>query len=245
MAVLLAYNLASDFAASTVASNITGSIMTNASLSYFARDTLAYASDPILVANPPASTTSAALAITNGSYFFITITPTSGNSISLTTLTFNIARGGASTPRGYDVRSSVDSFAASLGTADVATARTTWTNVSIDLSAAGFQNVTGSITFNIYLYAPSEGNSLDIDDVVINGTDASSGTVQQEGFRWRSDDGSETAATWLATQDTDIIQEKATNVRLRVLLNSTLDRGSESYQLEYRKVGGTTWRVID
>ena len=138
----------------------------------------------------------------------------------------------------------LDTYAVTLGTADVPTARTTFTPVSIDLSAAGFQSVTGSITFRIHVYTPSTGQSLDFDDIVINGTVASSGTVEQEGFRFRADDGSETTATGIAAQDTNIIREKNTNTRLRVVLNSTLDRGSENYRLEVRKVGDSSWNVI-
>ena len=58
-------------------------------------------------------------------------------------------RGGGSTPRGYDVRSSVDNFAATLGTADVPTARPAFTAVSIDLSGSAFQNLA-AITFKIF-----------------------------------------------------------------------------------------------
>lgn len=246
MAILLAYNLTSGFDASTVATGVTGSALTaGAGLSVFSRTTVGYASDPVGIANPPDSTTTSTLAVTNDSYFYLTITPAGGKKISLTTLTFNMARGGASTPRGYQVRSSVDSYAASLGGADISTQRTTWTAVNIDLSGASFQNVTSSITFNVYVYAPLSGNSLDFDDVVVNGTVEDSGTVEQEGFRFRNDNGSQTTATWLAEQDTNITQPKTTNTRLRVLLNGTLDRGSEQYRLEYRAVGGTEWTVIE
>lgn len=242
MAVLLAYNVTSDFAPSTTASNIVGGTLTNNLLTSFSTDVgLGYATEPVMVPIPTSGATNASTAISNDSYFYFSISPTSGNSLSLTTLTFNIARGGATTPRGYDIRSSVDNYATTLGTADVATQRPTWTSVSIDLSGASFQGVTSSITFRIYLYAPTTTNTLDIDDITINGTTTSSGTIEQEGFRFRNDNGSETTATWLAAQDTNIIQPKSTNTRLRFVLNSTLDRGAETYQLEYRKVGDTTW----
>lgn len=245
MAVLLAYNLTSDFAASTVASGVTGATLTNNLLSNFIRSSgLGYGSEPVGIVNPPGSTTSAALAVTNGSYFYFSITPDAGKQISLTTLTFNMARGGASTPRGYQVRSSVDAFAASLGGGDINTARPTFTAVSIDLSGASFQNVSTTITFNIYIYAPTSSNSLDFDDVVVNGTVADLGTVELEGYRWRDDDGSETTASWLAAQDTNITQAKSTNTRLRVVLNATDNPPSQNYQLEVRKVGDTDWTVI-
>lgn len=241
MAVLLAYNLTADLAPSTTGTNIVGGTLTNNLLTSLTSDTLGYASDPVISPIPTSGATNASTALATGSYFYLTISPTSGNSFSLTTLTFNIARGGATTPRGYDVRSSADDYATTLGTADVVTQRPTWTAVSIDLSGASFQGVTSSITFRIYLYAQSTVHTLDMDDIVINGTTASSGTVEQEGFRFRNDNGSETTATWLAAQDVNITQPKSTNTRLRVILNSTLDRGAETYQLEYRKVGDATW----
>lgn len=247
MAVLSQHSFTGSVASvTTVASNIVGSDAVNNVLSTFnaAGTGLGYASEPALIVNPTSGATTASLAVSTDSYFTISITPASGYSISLTTLTFNIARGGASTPRGYDVRSSVDSYAATLGTADVATVRPSWTAASIDLSGAGFQTVTSTITFRVYIYAPSTDNSLDLDDIVINGTVVSSGTVEQEGFRWRTDDGTETTATWLAPQDTNITRLRSQNTRLRFVLNSTLNRGAESYQLEYREVGGTTWRPL-
>ena len=246
MATLLQYALTgSSFAATTVASGVTGGVATSNLLTSFTAGNNGYSSDPVSSAGPASGATSAATAITADAYFYITITPTSGNSISLTTLTMNMARGGAATPRGYDVRSSADDYASTLGTADLTAQRTTFQAISIDLSGASFQGVTSSITFRIYVYAPSTANVIDWDDLTINGTVASSGTVDQEGFRFRADDGTETTATWLATQDTNVIREKSTNTRLRVLLNSTLDRGAESYRLEYRKVGDSEWRVID
>lgn len=245
MAVLLQYNLTSGFAPSTTASGVIGGTVTNNLLSSMTNGTAGYASDPISSAGPASGATDAATAISTGSYFFFSIAPTPGNSLSLTSLTVNMARGGAATPRGYDIRSSVDEFAATLGTANLSTQRTTWTAVTIDLSGASFQNLTSTVTFNVYIYAPSTVNVVDWDDLIVNGTVGTSGTVAQEGFRWRADDGNETTATWLATQDTNIIRAKSQNTRLRVLLDSTGDRGSEQFQLEYRKVGDTTWKKIN
>lgn len=247
MAVLLGFNLTSDFIASTTATGITLGTVTeqSGSLASFLRGTNGFASDPVCSAGPTSGATTAASAITANSYFFTTVTPLSGKKVSLTTLTINMTRGGAATPRGYDIRSSIDDYAVTLQTADLATARTDWTAVSVDLSGAEFQDVTSPITFRIYIYAPSTVNVVDWDDLIINGTVADAGVVEQEGYRFRNDDGSETTATWLAAQDTDIIQPKTTNTRLRVLLNSTLDRASEEYRLEFREVGGTTWIPIE
>jgi hypothetical protein len=68
----------------------------------------------------------------------------------------------------------------------------------------------------------------------------SSATIEQEGFRFRNDDGSESAATWKANQDTNITLAANTAFRLRELLNATGDPASISAQLEvrYKPSGG-------
>ena len=58
--------------------------------------------------------------------------------------------------------------------------------------------------------------------------------IEQEGFRFRNDDGSESAATWKASQDTNITLAADTAARIRMLLNATGDPDSIGAQLEYR-----------
>ncbi len=70
-------------------------------------------------------------------------------------------------------------------------------------------------------------------------------TLEQEGFRFRNDDGSEAAATWRQAQDVNDTIAKDTNIRLRVLVNATGDPASNQYQLEYRKVGTTPYSKLD
>lgn len=69
--------------------------------------------------------------------------------------------------------------------------------------------------------------------------------LEQEGYRWRNDDGSETTATWKAAQDTTVTLPAGTVTRLRVIVNATGDPSSGQYKLEYRKVGDTAWRNMD
>jgi hypothetical protein len=61
-----------------------------------------------------------------------------------------------------------------------------------------------------------------------------SAPTEQEGFRFRNDDGSESAATWKASQDTNINLAADTAARIRMLLNATGDPASIGAQLEYR-----------
>ncbi len=172
MATLLQYLFTSGSAGpQTQAAGITGGNVTNGSLSYF--DTNGddgWASKPVVTANPPASTTTAALSVTKNSYFYLTATPSAGKKISLAALTLNAGRGGSSTPRGIKVRSSIDSYAADLYSAALATATPTWTAINIDLTGAAFQNLTAAITFRFYVWAPTSSNSVDSDAITLTGT---------------------------------------------------------------------------
>lgn len=69
-------------------------------------------------------------------------------------------------------------------------------------------------------------------------------TIEQEGFRFRNDDGSETTATWRQTQDTNDSVAVSTRIRLRTLINTTGDTFSGQYKLQYRKVGDDTWMDV-
>lgn len=69
--------------------------------------------------------------------------------------------------------------------------------------------------------------------------------LDQEGYRWRNDDGSETTATWKAAQDTAASIAPDETTRLRMLVNATNDPASAQYKLQYRKVGDASWRDVD
>lgn len=62
-------------------------------------------------------------------------------------------------------------------------------------------------------------------------------TVEQEGYRFRNDDGSESAASWRQSQDVVDTIGKNVNIRLRTLLNATDDPPTQQYQLEYKETG--------
>ncbi len=114
------------------------------------------------------TSTGAASAVSSGSYISFTITPTAGNLLDLSSLTFNVARGGAATPRGVVVQTSADNFASNLLATDIATQRPTYTLENLDLSGAAFQNLS-SFTVRYFAYTPGTGQSLDTDDITING----------------------------------------------------------------------------
>lgn len=132
--------------------------------------TPSYASQPVLRVDPDGNATSAAAAIANGVYFSFSLQPDSGYWLNLTNLTFNAGRGGASTPRGWALRSSLDGFAATIAGADIPTQRPNWTAYDVDLSAPIFQNVTDPITFRFYVYSTNDGATMEFDDLVLNGS---------------------------------------------------------------------------
>ena len=68
--------------------------------------------------------------------------------------------------------------------------------------------------------------------------------LDQEGFRFRNDDGDEDAATWKEAQDTNLTAAKSVNTRLRVILDATGNPATTQYQLEYRR-SGQLWRKVE
>ena len=115
-----------------------------------------------------------------------------------------------------------------------------WSQRSVDISALGVNDASTAV--RLVITFPSAGtswhNDYGIDEFEVAGDTAS--TLDQEGFRFRNDDGSESAATWKQLQDVDDSVAKATNTRLRVLLDSTGDPGSEQFQLEYKETADGT-----
>lgn len=68
----------------------------------------------------------------------------------------------------------------------------------------------------------------------------------QKQYRWRNDDGNQTAATWKAAENTPIVITAADIVRLRMeLANTGLGAGAITQTLEYSSNNGTTWTVMN
>jgi hypothetical protein len=92
--------------------------------------------------------------------------------------------------------------------------------------------------FGAECYSDDLVSSLHVDD-----WSGGSAIADQEGFRFRNDDGGESVASWLTAQDTNIRRNTNLNTRLRVLVNATGDLPSTPFQLEYRRNGGA-WRKV-
>ncbi len=111
--------------------------------------------------------------VSTNAYLSFTVTPADAANglLNLSSLTLKAESGGASTPRGFNVRSSVDNYATDLmgtGSADIATVRPNLVSFSANLTGAAFQNLP-TITFRVYAYTPSTGQSIDFDDIVLSG----------------------------------------------------------------------------
>ena len=98
--------------------------------------------------------------------------------------------------------------------------------------------------FVIAVTMPEQWNEANVDNFQVKVYYSAALTPEQEGFRFRNDDGNETGATWLAAQDADISRDKNLNTRLRMLLNATADPASTQYQLEYKKSTDETWSAV-
>jgi hypothetical protein len=157
------------FAAEVEASGLTAADLVNYGCDGFQYYAEGFATDPIINANPLTIATTRELSLSNGCYWTLTITPDSGKKLNLEKLTFNVGRGGASTPRGLVVRSSVDGYDVDLYSAEILTYVPNFTAVNIDLTAAKYQGLTSAFTLRFYVWAPNASNSVDCDDITIEG----------------------------------------------------------------------------
>lgn len=77
---------------------------------------------------------------------------------------------------------------------------------------------------------------------VINAT--ATAAAEQEGVRGRNDDGSETTATWIAAQDTDISVAPDDLFRARFVIDFTDDYPSTQFTLEIEEDGTGVWKTV-
>ena len=68
--------------------------------------------------------------------------------------------------------------------------------------------------------------------------------LEQEGFRWYEDNGSESTASAAANQDTNITAAAGATKRLRMLINATGDPATKQYKLQYKLSTDGTWSDI-
>lgn len=127
----------------------------------------------------------------------------------------------------------------------------TWTQLGSTLTAA--VNAPAGVNANINIGHAGAGADLStvyLSNIVLDyitgalippGVPAN---TEQTHFRFRNDNGSETTATWLAAQDTNVTQPLSTATRLRVQVDSVGDVGATQFQLEYKKSSDTLYSVV-
>lgn len=172
MATLLAYSFASNLSPTTTAANVSGTAITSSGVPI----TCVQHSGVLVLGTPAASTSckSAAEAVSVGNYAYFTLTANSGYVLNLSSLDFKVTRPGTPySPRGWVVRSSVDSYGTNIATENVTSTDPTYTSKSLDLSGASYQGLS-SITLRIYEYAQAEDMRLFFDDLTLTGTVAES-----------------------------------------------------------------------
>ncbi|HYG23045.1 MAG TPA: autotransporter-associated beta strand repeat-containing protein [Verrucomicrobiae bacterium] len=134
-----------------------------------------YASAPVLQIGFPTAGADLASAVANQAWFTFELTVGSNvTDLDLTGLTFNGARGGGASPRGYGVYVTTPSTTDEQvqGATDFPTQRPAWSAQNISLAGiASLQNLTAgqTITFKIPFYAPNPGQSAEFDDITVLG----------------------------------------------------------------------------
>ena len=106
----------------------------------------------------PGPATSVAESITEDSYVQFDLT---GTDLDAASVTFDFAGGGASQPRGWDLRSSADGYAASLGTGTATSVSPSMDPVSVDVSSIGAET---NLSFRVYVHGPSSGSIIYVDN---------------------------------------------------------------------------------
>jgi hypothetical protein len=128
-----------------------------------------FATDPVLKIYPNSGATSETAAVNTNSYFEFTIQASAAKKIDVSALSFHVSRGGASTPRGWALRSSGDNFTTTIAGETIPTQLTTWTSVAVPLD---FADQTDQLQFRMFAYAPAASNIIYFDDIAILGSAA-------------------------------------------------------------------------
>ena len=100
-------------------------------------------------------------------YYDFTVTPNSGNTLSLTNLVFDAQRSGTG-PSSLEVRSSLDNYATAIAS-PVSPSNNSFAS-SLTTTLSGFSNIANPLNLRIYGYnATGTGGTLRLDNVQLNG----------------------------------------------------------------------------
>jgi len=130
---------------------------------------------PSRAATPNDTLATEALAFANNDYFEFTVTAQPGYELDLTSLVLDYDASFNTVDRGYSIRSSLNGYADTafdyVELADTGSVNTFLTQTYL-LSDPLYQNITGAVTFRIYVYdaANNVNSTLRFDNVILNGT---------------------------------------------------------------------------
>lgn len=135
----------------------------------FSNLTSAYIADDgfgnVLEAYPAAGATNYASAVSNNSYFTLTLDAVSV--VSMDNLVFEVGKGGSSDPRGYFVRSSVDGFTNDL-ISEVLPAGSASAPVSKSIPLGSEYDGISGVIFRFYIFSPTPVvNSVDWSNISV------------------------------------------------------------------------------
>lgn len=156
------------FNATTVAANASAGPLNDAGSSGDLQAGATFPNTVFLLQN--VTSADAASAVLNNQYFQFSVTPDAGFKFNFTSLTFDAARGGASTPRGWVLRSSLDGFGADIDFDVVPTAQPNLSSYSVAFAGAMFSDVLAETTFRFYGFAPSTNVGMFYDNITLNGS---------------------------------------------------------------------------
>lgn len=132
----------------------------------------------------------------------------------------------------------------SAGTSMTSRDNNLWSTVLANSAATMIADRALTTTGAVAATWTASNNSLHFSQMGIFLEQSSSATINQEGFRFGNDDGSETSHTWLAAQDTNAARALDERFLLGVLVDTTGTVGSRTYRLQYRRVGEVTWQDV-
>lgn len=119
--------------------------------------------------NPAGSAVNLDEAVINDKFFEFSIKPEDEYALDLISLSFDVARGGATAPRGWGLFSSVDGFTGAIATEDASSVDPTFSHVVIGLTDPQFQGLGDAITFRMYTYSPASGQTIEFDNITLMG----------------------------------------------------------------------------
>ena len=101
------------------------------------------------------------------SYFALSFNVKPNYSCNITSLTFNVGKGGAADPRGYVIKSNRDNYQSVLGGAQLPTGpQQAPQPTTINITSL---NNLQQLTLRFYVYTPAAEKSVDFNNITING----------------------------------------------------------------------------